>query len=163
ISGARRRRTRSLRGSLGSTYASPPSTRLPAHVRLGAMAKEFFHRDMQLFIDHRFDWARYLRLRRGEHVNVADEVATYKDGLRTTDEICQAIAEGARGHWHDEVKLVDGEVVVPPHIAAGYEQLRKAGLLCLTMDPAYGGYGLPALVNTAYLEMVARADSSLMT
>jgi alkylation response protein AidB-like acyl-CoA dehydrogenase len=127
------------------------------------MAKEFFHRDMQLFIDHRFDWARYLRLRRGENVNVADEVATFKQVLATTGEICAAIAAGARGHWHEEVKLVDGEVVVPPHITAGYEKLRAAGLLCLTMDPAYGGYGLPALVNTPYLEMVSRADSSLMT
>jgi alkylation response protein AidB-like acyl-CoA dehydrogenase len=127
------------------------------------MAKEFFDRDMQLFIDHRFDWERYLRLRRGDAVNVADEVATYKDVLATTGEICAAIAEDARGHWHEEVKLVDGTVVVPPHITAGYEKLRAAGLLCLTMDPAYGGYGLPTLVNTLYLEMVARADSSLMT
>jgi alkylation response protein AidB-like acyl-CoA dehydrogenase len=127
------------------------------------MAKEFFHRDMQLFIDHRFDWSRYFKLRRGVGVAVADEVATFKEVLRTTGEICQAIAEGARGHWHEEVKLVDGQVVVPAHIAAGYEKLRAAGLLCLTMDPEYGGYGLPALVNTPYLEMVSRADSSLMT
>jgi 3-(methylthio)propanoyl-CoA dehydrogenase len=127
------------------------------------MAKEFFHRDMQLFIDSRFDWGRYLRLRRGDDVNVADEVATYKEVLATTGEICAGIAERARGHWHEEVKLVDGSVVVPPHIAAGYETLRAAGLLCLTMDPAYGGYGLPALVNTPYLEMVSRADTSLMT
>ena len=127
------------------------------------MAREFFDRDMQLFIDHRFDWTRYLRLRRVEDVNVADEVATYKEVLATTAAICAAIAEEARGHWHEEAKLVDGEVIVPPHIAAGYEKLRGAGLLCLTMDPAYGGYGLPALVNTPYLEMVARADASLMT
>ncbi len=127
------------------------------------MAKEFFHRDMELFIDHRFDWARYLRLRRGAQANVADEVATFKDVLRTTGEICAAIADDARGHWHEEVKLVDGEVVVPPHITAGYERLRGAGLLCLTMAPEFGGYGLPALVNTMYLEMVSRADSSLMT
>ena len=127
------------------------------------MAKDFFDRDMQLFIDHRFDWTRYFTLRRGAGVQVADEVATFKEVLRTTGEICQAIAESSRGHWHEEVKLVDGKVVVPPHIAAGYEKLREAGLLCLTMDPEYGGYGLPALVNTAYLEMVARADSSLMT
>jgi len=64
------------------------------------MAKEFFHRDMQLFIDHRFDWARYFKLRRGDGVAVADEVATFKEVLSTTGEICQAIAEGARGHWH---------------------------------------------------------------
>ena len=107
------------------------------------MAKEFFHRDMQLFIDNRFDWSRYFKLRRGDGVAVADEVATFKEVLRTTGEICQAIAESARGHWHEEVKLVDGQVVVPPHIAAGYEKLRVAGLLCLTMDPEYGGYGLP--------------------
>jgi alkylation response protein AidB-like acyl-CoA dehydrogenase len=127
------------------------------------MPKHFFHRDMELFIDHRFDWERYLRLRRGGTVNVDDEVATYKDVLRTTAEICEAIEEGSRGHWHEEVKLDHGTVVVPPHIAAGYEKLRGAGLLCLTMDPEYGGYGLPALVNTTYLEMVARADASLMT
>src|SRR5262249_35451857 len=113
------------------------------------MAKEFFDRDMQLFIDHRFDWSRYFRLRPGDGVQVADEVAPFKDVVRSTGEICQSIAEGSRGHWHEEVKLVDGQVVVPPHIAAGYEKLRAAGLLCLTMDPEYGGYGLPALVNTA--------------
>src|SRR5262249_61895384 len=94
---------------------------------------------------------------------VGDAVATCKDVPRTTAEICEAIEEGSRGHWHEEVKLENGKVVVPPHIAAGHEKLRGAGLLCLTMDPAYGGYGLPALVNTAYLEMVARADASLMT
>ena len=52
---------------------------------------------------------------------------------------------------------------MPPHIAAGYEKLRGAGLVCLTLSPDYGGYGLPFLLNCAYLEMVARADSSLMT
>ena len=72
------------------------------------MPKQFFHRDMELFIDHRFDWERYLRLRRGGPVNVADEVATYKDVLRTTGEICEAIEERSRGHWHEEVKLENG-------------------------------------------------------
>ena len=113
------------------------------------MAKEFFHRDMQLFIDHRVDWERYFRLRRGDDVNVADEVETYKDDpARPPGEICEDIEAGARDHWHEEVRLVDGAVVVPPHIAAGYEKLRAAGLLCLTLDPAYGGYGLPALLNS---------------
>jgi alkylation response protein AidB-like acyl-CoA dehydrogenase len=127
------------------------------------MATEYFHRDMQLFLDHRFDWARYFRLRRGGDVDPAEEVATYKDILRTTGEICASIEAGSRGHWEEEVRLENGEVVVPPHITAGYEKLRQAGLLCLTMHPDYGGYGLPSLVNTPYLEMVARADASLMT
>ncbi|HZP40238.1 MAG TPA: acyl-CoA dehydrogenase family protein [Candidatus Binatia bacterium] len=126
------------------------------------MADTFFHGDMQLFIDHRFDWARYFRLR-GLDVKPAEEVETYKSVLSTAGEICREIAEAARPHWHEEVRLEDGEVVVPPHIAAGYEKLRQAGLLCLMLSPDYGGYGLPALVNSALLEMVARADPSLMT
>ncbi|HYC23133.1 MAG TPA: acyl-CoA dehydrogenase family protein [Candidatus Bathyarchaeia archaeon] len=126
------------------------------------MSKEFFHRDMQLFIDHRYDWKRYFELR-GFAGDAAQEVETYKAILATTGEVCEDLEAGASGHWHEEVRLEDGRVVVPPHIAAGYEKLRSAGLLCLTLSPDYGGYGLPALVNFGFLEMVARADASLMT
>ena len=127
------------------------------------MAKEFFNTDMQLFLDHRVDWQRYFRLRRTDSVNVGEEIETYKTILRTLGEVCEDIEAGARDRWHEEVKLDDGRVVVPPHIAAGYEKLRAAGLVCLPLSPAYGGYGLPILLNAFYLEMVARADSSLMT
>ncbi len=127
------------------------------------MAKEFFNNGMQLFLDHRVDWERYFRLRRPDAVNVADEIETYQTILRTVGEVCEDIEAGARDHWHEEVKLVDGHVVVPPHIAAGYERLRSAGLVCLPLSAQYGGYGLPLLLNAFYLEMVARADSSLMT
>lgn len=128
------------------------------------MAKDttFFHGDIQLFIDHRFDWERYFRLR-GGNVNPAEEVETYKSVLSTAGEICKDVADAARDHWHDEVRLENGQVIVPPHITAGYEKLRKAGLLCLLLGPEYGGYGLPALLNSAFLEMVSRADPSLMT
>jgi alkylation response protein AidB-like acyl-CoA dehydrogenase len=127
------------------------------------MAKDFFHRDIQLFIDHRVDWARYFRLREGDGVNPADEVETYRAILRTTGEVCEDIEAGAVEHWHEEVRLEDGNVVVPPHITAGYERLRQAGMICLVLPTEYGGSGLPALLNCAYLEMVARADASLMT
>jgi alkylation response protein AidB-like acyl-CoA dehydrogenase len=127
------------------------------------MAKEFFNTDMQRFLEHRVDWARYFRLRRTDAVNVGEELETYKTILQTLAEVCEDIEAGARDHWHEEVKLVDGRVVVPPHITAGYEKLRAAGLVCLPLSPAYGGYGLPILLNAFYLEMLARADSSLMT
>lgn len=127
------------------------------------MAQEFFNPDMEFFLDHRVDWARYFRLVRGADANWQDEVETYKAVLRTAGEICESIEEGARGHWHEHVVLKQGEVVVPPHISAGYERLRVAGLVSLPLSSAYGGYGLPSLVNSAYLEMLARADSSLMT
>src|SRR3989442_1379690 len=111
-------------GSWAASAASPRSTWSPARrfepasvstrvpgrmLPCGAseedrMAEGFFHRDIELFIDHRVDWARYFRLR-GADVNVADEVVTYKTILQTTGEICEDVQAGARGHWHEEVKL----------------------------------------------------------
>jgi alkylation response protein AidB-like acyl-CoA dehydrogenase len=126
------------------------------------MGKEFFHRDIELFIDHRVDWPRYFRLRGGDLVP-SEEVETYRTILRSTGEICEDIEAGALDHWHEEVRLENGRVIVPPHIATGYEKLRQAGMLSLTLPTEYGGYGLPALLSCACLEMVARADPSLMT
>jgi len=127
------------------------------------MATDFFNDDMRLFIDHRVDWPRYFGLKRGEGVDAVAEIETYKAILQTTGEICAEIGAAARDHWHEEVRLENGLVVRPPHIDAGYEKLKKAGLICLPLDPKYGGYALPAIVNCAYLEMVSRADTSLMT
>jgi alkylation response protein AidB-like acyl-CoA dehydrogenase len=127
------------------------------------MASEFLSRDMEFFVDHRVDWRRYLALRRGGEVNVNEEVDTYKTILRTAAEVCEDIASQARGHWREEVRLENGRVVVPPHIARGYDKLRQAGLVCLTLSPEFGGAGLPFLVSAFCLEMLARADASLMT
>jgi alkylation response protein AidB-like acyl-CoA dehydrogenase len=127
------------------------------------MASNYFNDDMQLFITERMDWDRYFRYRRSESVQVEEEVETYRTILRTLADICADIEAAAVDHWHEEVRLEDGRVVVPPHIASGYEKLRAAGLVSLPLSSEYGGYGLPILVNCCYLEMVARADSSLMT
>ena len=129
------------------------------------MSAEFFHRDIRQFIENRVDWDRYFRLKQGDGAatDAAEEVRTFASILQTLGDICGDIEKEARDHWHEEVRLENGEVVVPPHIASGYEKLRAAGLICLPLSPAYEGYGLPLLLNSAYLEMVARADSSLMT
>src|SRR5581483_7824344 len=127
------------------------------------MDKEFFHRDLRLFLERRVDWQRYLNLRRGGTPDVAEELATYESILSTLGDICEDIEAASRPHWSDEVQLVDGAVVPPPHIVSGYEKLRQAGLVSLPIGADYGGYGLPILVNCGYLEMVARADASLMT
>ena len=68
------------------------------------MAKEFFNRDMEFFLDHRVDWARYFRLARGaDATSGAMRVETYKMVLRTAGEICESIEAGARDHWHEQV------------------------------------------------------------
>jgi alkylation response protein AidB-like acyl-CoA dehydrogenase len=127
------------------------------------MSSEFFNKDMELFLDQRVDWEQYFRLRRPEVTDVAGEVETFKAILRTLGDVCADIEADARDHWHEEVQLVDGKVVVPPHIKSGYEKLRSAGLVCLALNTAYEGSGLPLLLNAFYLEMISRADSSLMT
>ena len=52
--------------------------------------------------------------------------------LRTVGEIAESIEDGARDHWHEHVRVEDGNVIVPPHIAAGYAKLRggRARLRC---------------------------------
>ncbi len=127
------------------------------------MDRTFFHSDIEFFIDHRVDWERLLKLRLGPDVVVADEVDTYKVILRTAGEVCADIEAESLGHWHEAVELVDGEVRTPPHVLAGYEKLRAAGLTCLTLHPKHGGSNLPLLLNCAFLEMLSRANSSLMT
>lgn len=127
------------------------------------MAEEFFHRDMALFLEHRCDWPRWTRLRRGPQGDPGEEVETFRAVLRTAADVCAAIAAESRPHWHDHARIEDGRVVWPAHIQAGYEKLRAAGLLCLPLDPRWGGYGMPLVVNTMVLEMIARADASLMT
>ncbi|MDX2170013.1 MAG: acyl-CoA dehydrogenase family protein [Deltaproteobacteria bacterium] len=126
------------------------------------MPKDFFNPDIEFFLDQRVDWARIVRFAKPD-VAWQEELDTYKMILRTTGEVCEAIDDGARDHWHEHARVEGGEVVVPPHIAAGYAKLKAAGLVSLPVSAEYGGYGLPFLINSAYLEMVARADPSLMT
>ncbi|GIW45142.1 MAG: acyl-CoA dehydrogenase [Candidatus Binatia bacterium] len=127
------------------------------------MNAAFFHDDMRWFLEHRVDWANLFRLQGREGAAVEEELATYTEVLETLDKICVELDQQYRAHWHEEAELADGEVRHPAYIQEGYEQLRRSGLLCLPVSPEYGGYGLPFLVNTFYLEMIARANSSLMT
>lgn len=127
------------------------------------MNRQFFHDDIRLFLERRVDWERYLRLQRSGPANVPEELDTYRSILESLGQICEDIEADSRDHWHDEVRLEDGEVIVPDHIASGYQKLRDAGLVCIMIAPEYGGYGLPTLLNVAYLEMLSRADTSLMT
>lgn len=127
------------------------------------MDPQFFHEDIRLFLERRVDWERYFRLRRPGPVNVEEELDTFRSILESLGQICEDIENDSRDHWHEEVRLEDGQVIVPDHIASGYEKLKNAGLVCIMLEPKYGGYGLPTLLNVAYLEMLSRADTSLMT
>jgi len=119
---------------------------------------------MSLYLERLSDWETLLPLRNGEQVDPEAEAGAYRTVLETVAELAASFEEDAREHWADEAELTeDGGAVPPPHIRAAYERMRENGLICLVVPEAYGGPDLPLLVNTMYLEMISRADTSLMT
>ncbi len=124
---------------------------------------EYFGPGMRLYVDRLVDWETLLGLWKGAGVDVGAEVSAYRQILETTAAIASELEEPARRHWEAEARLTeDGGAESPPHILRGYERLREAGLVSLTVAEDYGGYFVPTLVNGMYLELIARADPSLM-
>lgn len=52
----------------------------------------------------------------------------------------------------------NGEVTTPTGFKAAYQKFRQAGWTALACDPAYGGQGMPHVLNTATLEMLNSAN-----
>jgi alkylation response protein AidB-like acyl-CoA dehydrogenase len=124
---------------------------------------DFFGPGMQLYLDRLIEWDPMLGLRQADDVDVEAEVGAYRTILETTAALAESFQDEARERWAEEAVLTpDGGATSPPHIVNAYEKLREAGLVSLTVSDAYGGYGLPALLNGIYLEMISRADASLM-
>jgi hypothetical protein len=124
---------------------------------------DFFVPGMRLYLEKMIDWQTLLTLRRGGDVDVAAEVGAFRTVLETTASLAESFEARARENWHAEATLTaDGGATSPPHIRAAYDELREAGLVSLPVSETYGGYGLPAILNGIYLEMISRADPSLM-
>ena len=124
---------------------------------------DYFGAGMRLYLDRLVDWDQWLSLQRGDDVDVAAERGAYQTILETAASLAESFEAPARQNWAAEAELTeDGGAESPPHIREAYDELRKAGLLCLSVSEAYGGYGLPTLLNGMVLEMIARANPSLM-
>jgi len=124
---------------------------------------DYFNTGMRLYLDHLVDWKALLEIRSGGAVDVDAEVGAYRTILETAGALAASFEPEARKNWAAEAELTpDGGAQSPPHIRRAYEQLREAGLVSLTVAERYGGYGLPALLNGTFLEMISRADPSLM-
>lgn len=54
----------------------------------------------------------------------------------------------------------DGSVTTPTGFKAAYDQFVEAGWPSLPCDPAYGGQGLPQLINSAIYEMMNSANQA---
>jgi alkylation response protein AidB-like acyl-CoA dehydrogenase len=124
---------------------------------------DYYGAGMRLYLDRMVDWDGLLALRKGDDADTAAEVDAYRSVLETAAALAESFQADAREHWHEEAHLTpDGGAESPPHILAAYEKLREAGLVSLTVSEAHGGADLPALLNGMLLEMISRADPSLM-
>jgi hypothetical protein len=125
---------------------------------------EYFNSGMRLYLDHLVDWEGILTLRRGEAVDAKAEVDSFRLVLETVAGLAQSFERPAREHWTAEAQLTaDGGAEPPAHMREAYAKLREAGLVSLPIGAAYGGAELPLLLNGMALEMISRADTSLMT
>lgn len=61
------------------------------------------------------------------------------------------------------VKLEGNSVVLPPETLENIENLKNCGYIGAVLPEIYGGKSLPKLFDAAAVEMISRADASLMT
>jgi len=124
---------------------------------------DYFNSGMRLYLDQLVDWKELLEIRSGGTPDVDAEVGAYRTILETAAALAASFESEARKNWAAEAELTpDGGAQSPPHILQAYDQLREAGLVSMTVGEQYGGFGLPALLNGIFLEMISRADTSLM-
>jgi alkylation response protein AidB-like acyl-CoA dehydrogenase len=124
---------------------------------------DYFNTGMRLYLDHLIDWKGLLEIRSGGTSDVDAEVGAYRTILETAAALAASFEPEARKNWAAEAELTpDGGAQSPPHIRQAYDQLREAGLVSMTVGEQYGGFGLPAILNGIFLEMISRADTSLM-
>ncbi len=119
------------------------------------------------------DLTRIVRLREDDYSQAAefayaprdyeDALDSYERTLAITGEIAaEFVAPRAEDVDRAGNELVDGEVRYAPGIAESLERLTQAELMGITLPRKYGGLNLPVSVSIMIIEMISRADPSLM-
>lgn len=95
--------------------------------------------------------------------NIEDAVDNYQRILEVVGEIAgDFIAPRARQVDEEGATYKDGEVLYAKGISESLDQLRKADLTGFTLPRKYGGINLPTTLYSAAIEIISRADASLM-
>ncbi len=125
---------------------------------------DYFAPGMHLYLERLVHWDALLTFRRGAAVDREAEVGSYRTILETAAALAESLEAPARENWAAPAELTpDGGAQPPAHIRSAYDKLRESGFVCLSVSEEYGGYGLPVLLSNIVIEMVSRADASLMT
>ncbi|MEE8335460.1 MAG: acyl-CoA dehydrogenase family protein [Candidatus Neomarinimicrobiota bacterium] len=78
-------------------------------------------------------------------------------------ELCGGpVTERARQIDKEGNQLKNGRVIYHPLVEKNLEDFKKAQLMGISLPREYGGLNMPQVVKIAVLEMVSRADASLM-
>jgi alkylation response protein AidB-like acyl-CoA dehydrogenase len=92
-----------------------------------------------------------------------DAMDNYRKVLEVVGDIsANYIAPRATDVDRQGAKVVDGKVIYAPGTRENLEQLAKAELMGFTLPRKYGGLNFPKTVYLSAIEMVSRADASLM-
>jgi len=96
-------------------------------------------------------------------VDYEDAVDNYKRVLDIVGQIAgDYVAPRSRSVDTVGAHLVDGEVILAPGTQESLEQLKKADLMGFTLPRKYGGINMPITIYMAAIELISRADASLM-
>ncbi len=137
------------------------------------MASQNFYldnEDLRFQVEKRVDWRSILEAR-GDlghpgcaYDSLEEAVETFRDLL--TDPVgtlaAERIAPRAAEIDKDGCRLEQGRVVLPKAMEQNLRDLAEADLMGMTLPPEYGGLGFPTTLYTAAIEIVSRADVSLM-
>jgi len=121
----------------------------------------------------RLDLARVVRLREDDYLQARDFAyapTDFEDALDSYERTLEIVGDIAgefvepRAEDVDRAgsELVEGEVCYAPGISESLERLRQADLMGITLPRKYGGLNFPVSVSVMIVEMVSRADPSLM-
>jgi alkylation response protein AidB-like acyl-CoA dehydrogenase len=92
-----------------------------------------------------------------------DAMDNYRKVIEVVGDIsANYIAPRATDVDRQGAKVVDGKVIYAPGTRENLEQLAKAELMGFTLPRKYGGLNFPKTVYLSAIEMVSRADASLM-
>ena len=129
--------------------------------------------DIRYYLDH-LDLKEMVTLKENDYKNAeeCDYAPTdYDDAIDSYHRVLELVGELAgekidpRASEVDEIgaRYEDGHVVHTPGIAQAVAELARADLMGFTMPRRYGGLNMPNVAYCGAIELVSRADASLMT
>ncbi len=116
-------------------------------------------RDMHFVLHEMLDVETRLRML-PQHADI--DIATIDAILEAGGQFCTEVLYplNAVGDREGCVLHADGSVTTPSGFKEAYRQFAQAGWASLGADPAYGGQGLPHVIDSAFMEMLNSANQA---